>query len=431
MSSDSSWVVGFGIVTALPVEFAAAQQLLERPRPITLPHDPGQYLLGQLPSSHRSRPHTVALTVLPRDGTRSAAAACTSLLAGFPSIRAVVMVGIAGGIPAPEKPDKHVRLGDIVVADEIIDYGHLRAVDGSQELRRRLDHPGIDLVNADRMLQAGEAAGHRPWETHLGSAEPVPRSFARPTAETDILIVGGQRVAHPDDSAYGRRDGYPRVHHGIVASGDQLVRDVAERDRLARKYQVCALEMEGAGIAAGSTLRSVPWFMVRGIADYCDNAAKNDIWHPYASLVAAAYLRALLAQCAPLASHSSVAVPSRRDGRSASIVNQRSVNRPEDSQRSAIQQLRAIVDALLDISALLAVEARRTLIAALPRNIQTSIPEQSSARYQIISIVRTCSGFHGGKEALLAALQTSVGHGSRGLAEAEEAIHDNWDGLNE
>ena len=34
------------------------------------------------------------------------------------------MVGIAGGIPYPEKPSEHVRLGDIVVSDQrgVIQY---------------------------------------------------------------------------------------------------------------------------------------------------------------------------------------------------------------------------------------------------------------------------------------------------------------------
>ncbi len=298
--SDTSTRVGFGIVTALPIEYAAMSRLLDRQERIGLPHDPSHYVIGQLPSIREGQPHLVALTMLSRDGTRTAAAACAYLLAGFPMIRAIVMVGIAGGVPVADDPRRHVRLGDIVVATEIIDYGHVRAVGGAQEIRARIDGPSVDLVIADRVLQAGEVAGHRPWEEWLQSDPALPpHVFARPGPETDILFTADRVVAHPDDSRHGRRPGLPRIHRGIVASGDQLVRDEAIRDQLAARHDVCAIEMEGVGIAAGTTLRRVPWFMVRGIADYCNNT-KNDLWHPHASLAAAAYVRALLGHCKPL-----------------------------------------------------------------------------------------------------------------------------------
>ena len=52
----------------------------------------------------------------------------------------------------------------------------------------------------------------------------------------------------------------------------------------------------GAGVAIGSYVGGRSWFMVRGIADHGDNATKNDDWHPYASLAAAAYLPAIRAR---------------------------------------------------------------------------------------------------------------------------------------
>jgi nucleoside phosphorylase len=46
--------------------------------------------------------------------------------------------------------------------------------------------------------------------------------------------------------------------------------------------------MEAAGL-----MNNIPCLIIRGICDYCDSH-KNDEWHNYAALVAAAYARELL-----------------------------------------------------------------------------------------------------------------------------------------
>src|SRR5262249_59749362 len=58
-------------------------------------------------------------------------------------------------------------------------------------------------------------------------------------------------------------------------------------------------EMEGWGVAVGADLHDRHWCVVRGVADYCDDRTKNDLWHRYASLTAAAYTRSLLEACHP------------------------------------------------------------------------------------------------------------------------------------
>ena len=50
-------------------------------------------------------------------GNNIAATRATLLLEHFPTVTSIIMVGIAGGVPNPENPDTHVRLGDIVVSD--------------------------------------------------------------------------------------------------------------------------------------------------------------------------------------------------------------------------------------------------------------------------------------------------------------------------
>ena len=91
----------------------------------------------------------------------------------------------------------------------------------------------------------------------------------------------------------------PSVHFGAIGSAERLLRDAARRDELARRYGIKGVEMEGSGLAVGASLRGVPWFVVRGVSDYCDKL-KDDTWREYASLTSAAFVAVLLRHCRPL-----------------------------------------------------------------------------------------------------------------------------------
>src|SRR5688500_15803472 len=112
--------VSVGIVSALWKESAAMRALVEDLRPVPpRSGDRNHYQEGWLPSTDPDRPHRVVLALLPQDGNGNASSVCTDLFRSYPGLECVVMCGIAGGIPAPAVPDRHVRLGDVVVADAI------------------------------------------------------------------------------------------------------------------------------------------------------------------------------------------------------------------------------------------------------------------------------------------------------------------------
>jgi nucleoside phosphorylase len=295
------WDVTIGIITALPVEGAAMAALITSLEDVRVDGDPNHYRVGLLESADPDRPHRVVLTTMPQDNTRNAAATCTDLVRTFTGVRCVIMTGIAGGIPAPEQPDRHVRLGDVVVADGIVDYAHVRLVDGTAQLRRSVDGISLDLVRAARELEVRSyesgAARLPQWVVSLDGHRS--KTFGRPPASTDRLYINGRFVRHPQRSASGHPRGYPKVHRGAVACADVLLRDERQRDALAARHGIVAVEMEGSGIAAGAALHGIHWFMVRGVADYCENAGKTDRWHGYASLTAASYVRAVLQTCRP------------------------------------------------------------------------------------------------------------------------------------
>jgi nucleoside phosphorylase len=266
------------ILTAMACEFAAVTAVLRRAHPVVEAPvgDPNNYLAGELPSRDPAAVHQVVTTVLPYDGNRSAAAVATDVLRSFPTIRCVIFSGIAGGVPDAGRPGDGVRLGDVLVAvDGIVDYDHTATVDGEEWLRRHLQGLSADMLRAVQELRAA----------YSDPGLPLHREMDR---------VTDPRFARPDD-----QDESLRVHFGAIGSAERLLRDADRRDQLARSYGIKGVEMEGSGLAVGASLRGVPWFVVRGVSDYCDNL-KDRVWQDYAALTAAAFVAVLLRHSRPL-----------------------------------------------------------------------------------------------------------------------------------
>lgn len=290
-----------GIVTALPEEYAAVRALLDSPAPLAALGDRASYVSGTVPSTDRDLPHRVVVTLLSEAGNDAAATACTNLIRSYPSVKFVIMAGIAAGVPSPEAPTRHVRLGDIVVASwGVVDYDHVDVRPDGVALRGGFPQPSPVLRGADRYLEAEEMIGNRPWERWLSTAaRPDLRQFTRPHHRTDVLHSAdetGTVVPHPRDRDSERRPGVPKVHRGFIGSADRSLRDARVRDALAAAHGLRALEMEGRGIGKSSFLNGFEWFVVRGISDYGDSRT-TPLWRKYASLAAAAYVRELLAKC--------------------------------------------------------------------------------------------------------------------------------------
>ncbi|WP_162907965.1 effector-associated domain 2-containing protein [Allorhizocola rhizosphaerae] len=365
--------VGIGIVTALPVECAAMRYFVDDLADVAgRPGDPKRYVTGTMPSTLAGRPHRVVVTVMAQDNNKNAAAACIDLLRSFSSIQCVLMVGIAGGIPTAERD---VRLGDVVVGtDGVVDYDHVRR----DVIRRQVQGLSMALARAAQEVRVGEHLGLRPWEDSLCV---VPQSFARPADSTDIL------------SSVSHRDGMPKVHYAAIASADRLLRDAQHRNALVHRYpEVAAVEMEGSGIAAACDLHGAHWFVVRGIADYCDNS-KDFAWHAYASLTAAAYVRALLAHTPPL----TPARPRQTDARTA------------------------VIDLLMDIRVMGDAQARQLIVEQLRPEIRGSIRRFQALRPDLYEIVSTCLNYEGGMGELADAIRLVVGDSLR-VQRAIEAL---------
>lgn len=177
----------------------------------------------------------------------------------------IALVGIAGGIhPA-------LRLGDVVIAHEVIYYDLRKEKDG-ETLRRGQTRPLPGTVR--RAVNHFFSREGEPWNTYIG---------------------------HPDGSVRECS-----VLPGPIGSGEAVV---ADRNSRIRQYvsdfndKVLCLETEAGGLAEAFHQMAVGpdvsgWLVVRGISDLADTE-KDDTYHDIASRHAAVVLLRILPDLFP------------------------------------------------------------------------------------------------------------------------------------
>ncbi|KAK6512577.1 hypothetical protein TWF481_001461 [Arthrobotrys musiformis] len=294
-----------GWISALPLEMAAATMMLDEVHN-KLPQQPSDQNSYTLGSVHG---HNVAIACLPSGvyGTTSAAIVAAHMLATFHAVRFVLMVGIGGGVPGGKSD---VRLGDVVVSKPsgtnggVIQYDFGKTMTAGQFQRVGcLNKPPHVLLTAVSALEAHNMGGQSQIPTYLSQLQAKSSSaskFAYVGQNSDQVYEagydhsGGETCSGCDRSRLvsraPRRSNNPRVHYGLIASGNQVMKNGATRDKLARSEDpgILCFEMEAAGM-----MDQVPCLVIRGICDYCDSH-KNKAWQGYAAAVAAAYAKELL-----------------------------------------------------------------------------------------------------------------------------------------
>lgn len=234
-----------------------------------------------------------------KPGNSSAATVAIQMTRSFPSLRFVLMVGIGGGIPPK------VRLGDVVVSTPmgrypgVVQYDLGKAEEGGKfERTGALNNPPISLLTAVTNLRAEhEMTGSRipKYLDELKQKYPQMASeYLRSDSLKDVLFEASYRhitssstdndeddeyeerdekddCLHCDKSMIGKRKARahnnPVVHYGLIASGNQVVKDAAVRKRIKRSLegQALCVEMEAAGL-----MDNFPCMVIRGICDYAD-----------------------------------------------------------------------------------------------------------------------------------------------------------------
>jgi nucleoside phosphorylase len=282
MTSRSIEEYRVGWVCALPKELTAARAMLDEehePFKSDSRQDNNNYVLGRVGE------HNVVMACLPAGvyGTNAAATVAINMLRTFTKLRFGLMVGIGGGIPKLEK-EIDIRLGDVVVSQPDKTHGGVIQYDlgkslgeGKFERKGFLRPPPTLLLTALSTLQS----------QHDLDGSQIPKFLAEMNKRRPNLAKSGYRCpgpekdrlycSHPENPTGNgpcmqcqdrtiqrepRDDQHPVIHYGVIASGNELIKNAAERDRLGEELGAKCVEMEAAGL-----MNEFPCLVIRGICD--------------------------------------------------------------------------------------------------------------------------------------------------------------------
>jgi len=198
---------------------------------------------------------TDCVCVLARIGKVATAATAACLIERF-KVTHIVFTGVAGSASGD------VRRGDIVVADSLVQYDM-----NAEPLFPRFEIP---------LLAMSHFASHKDLTDRLMQA-----------AATFIASDFQQEIDAKDRSALGVDN--PRLHHGLIGSGDQFIHQAEKINELKRSLpDLLAVEMEGAALAQVCFEFGLPFAVIRTISDSANEDSAMDFVH-FIDKVAARY----------------------------------------------------------------------------------------------------------------------------------------------
>jgi adenosylhomocysteine nucleosidase len=233
-------------------------------------HEELSALLAQMPDEQRVRiagrdfwvghlHGQPVVAVLSRIGKVAAAVTATMLLERF-AVGAIVFTGVAGGL-APG-----VNVGDVVVATQLLQHD----LDASP-IFPKYEVPllGLSRFTADAAISDALAG------------------VVEVTLRDPVALVGQEAV-----DEFGLQS--PKVHRGLLVSGDRFVSTAAESEALRLSLpDALAVEMEGAAVAQVCHDYGVPFAAMRTISDRADDEAHGDFAR-FVAEVASRYSLALV-----------------------------------------------------------------------------------------------------------------------------------------
>lgn len=220
------------IISAMDEELSALLPLVAGARSEL--HAGRRFYLGRLGV------HEVVLVLC---GIGKVAAACTAtLLAERYGVERMVFTGVAGGLHA------QAQVGDVVIASDLLQHD----LDASPLFpRHEVPLLGLSRFATDTALSA---------QLHAAAQTALATSAEWLGADAAALGVTA-----------------PRLHWGLVISGDRFVATAAESQALrAELLDALAVEMEGAAVAQVCHAYGLPLAVLRIISDRADDSAHLD-----------------------------------------------------------------------------------------------------------------------------------------------------------
>lgn len=197
--------------------------------------------------------------VLSRVGKVAAASTAATLIEAF-GVERIVFTGVAGGL------GDGVRVGDVVVAEDFVQHDM-----DSSPLFARYEIP---LYGRSRL-----------------PCDPALTALLQQAANAGLALAGEH--FHRENLI-----AEPRVHRGLVVSGDRFVSSADEAATLRQELQGAghtplAVEMEGAAVAQVCLDYGVPFAAIRTISDRADDQAHVD-FSAFVQQVASPYALAIV-----------------------------------------------------------------------------------------------------------------------------------------
>ncbi|KAJ5982693.1 Pfs NACHT and ankyrin domain protein [Penicillium sp. IBT 35674x] len=291
-SSHDKYTIAW--ICAIHIEMAAARAMLDEihQSPPAYADDCNTYVLGSI------KQHQVVIACLPAEqyGTNNAARVMTNMKRTFPALRAILMVGIGGGVPS--RCD--LFLGDVVVGTRVMQHDLGKVVGDGKFQRTAIPRvPDMILGTAISALQAKHELAPNRILSILQQRLGTNSKYGLPKLQDQLFVATYDHISILNNSCQGcdhsklvprseRRSDDIVVHYGAIASGNQVIKHGLIRDKIARELDVICFEMETAGL-----MDILPCLAIRGICDYSDSH-KNENWQRYAAATAAAYARELI-----------------------------------------------------------------------------------------------------------------------------------------
>ncbi|KAE8152033.1 hypothetical protein BDV25DRAFT_138297 [Aspergillus avenaceus] len=295
-----------GWICALPIEAAAAQEMLDEEFGVVEVQDnadPNVYTLGRI-----GKHYVVIACLAGKYGATSAMMVASNMMRTFSkSLHVGLMVGIGGAIPSAIND---IRLGDIVVSYPVgkcggvlqYDLGQF-SVDGEPKFNMSFNSPPRLFLAAVDQMRSTVLREDPIYPSYIQQAvrrnKQTRRSFGCPDLQYDRLFQIHYEHVSAMANCEGclveweversiREDSEPQVHYGIIASANTVIKHGETREKIRIATNALCFEMEAAGL-----MQDFPCIVIRGICDYSDSH-KNKQWQGYAALAAAAYAKEML-----------------------------------------------------------------------------------------------------------------------------------------
>lgn len=310
MVNPQDYTVGW--ICALPVELSAAAAFLDDIHPFPVDHNPREsniYALGTVGI------HNVVIAAAPviEGDALPVDAVWRDMVHCFPNVRIALGLRVYGSAPNQKRD---VRLGDVLVGSLRNGYCSLTQHDEAIQALPFQDTGSLaQSFESLRMAVCGlrqeyELNGHqleKSIQHILGKWPQMQKKYSRPSVESDAPVSDLQHPYSDSDHNYPHFDCCSRllpprtrdepdclrIHYGFITSVSQQSKEAQANGKAATDSTGLCFEM-----AADEQTDRFPCLVVRGVCDYASRN-RNETWHGFAALAAAAYTKDLLYHMPP------------------------------------------------------------------------------------------------------------------------------------